>query len=115
MPGRRIGAATANEAALAAAAELPPLVMRFGAFGDMVLLTVAKLGRPVVEMTPAAVTETEQVATIGFPGKDPVNNPLFLSGVFGNDFGVKRAVDEYAVMTGREVDLGDNLTWFIRL
>jgi hypothetical protein len=58
---------------------------------DMVLLAVAKLGRPAVEMDAAAVTETAQVATIGFPGKDPVNNPLFLSGVFGNDFGVKRA------------------------
>jgi hypothetical protein len=31
------------------------------------------------------------------------------------DFGVKRAVDEYAAATGRIVELGDNLTWFIRL
>jgi ADP-heptose:LPS heptosyltransferase len=50
---RRIGAATAYEAALDAAAELPPLVMRFGAFGDIVLLTVllrqlhARFGKPV--------------------------------------------------------------------
>ena len=58
---------------------------------DMVLLTVAKTGRPAVEMDGAAIAEAAQVATIGFPGKDPVNNPLFLSGVFGNDFGVKRA------------------------
>ncbi|MFL6602699.1 MAG: glycosyltransferase family 9 protein [Steroidobacteraceae bacterium] len=50
---RRIGAATADEAALDAAAELPPLVMRCGAFGDIVLLTVllrqlhARFGKPV--------------------------------------------------------------------
>jgi hypothetical protein len=31
------------------------------------------------------------------------------------EFGVKRAVDEYAATTGRQVELGDNLTWFIRL
>jgi hypothetical protein len=58
---------------------------------DIVLLSVPALGRPVVEIDATAVTETAQVATIGFPGKDLVNNPLFLSGVFGNDFGVKRA------------------------
>ena len=58
---------------------------------DMVLLTVAKLGRPVVEMEPVSVTEATRVATIGYPAEDPVNNPLFLSGVFGGRFGVKRA------------------------
>lgn len=53
MDGRRFDAATADEVAVDAAAKLPPLVMRFGAFGDMVLLTVllrqlhARLGRPV--------------------------------------------------------------------
>ncbi len=31
------------------------------------------------------------------------------------EFGVRRAVDEYAEATGREVDLGENMTWFIRL
>jgi hypothetical protein len=31
------------------------------------------------------------------------------------EFGVKRAVDEYAATTGRQVELGANLTWFIRL
>src|SRR5438105_2203269 len=41
------------DARLAAAAQLPPLVMRFGAFGDMVLLTIllrhlhARFGKPV--------------------------------------------------------------------
>ena len=58
---------------------------------DMVLLSVAKLGRPVVEMESVFVTEATRVATVGFPAEDPVNNPLFLSGVFGGRFGVKRA------------------------
>ena len=55
------------------------------------LLRVAPQGRPFVEIEPAAVVGTARVATIGFPGDDPVNNPLFLSGVFGGGFGVKRA------------------------
>ena len=58
---------------------------------DMVLLTVAKLGRPRSRWTPLPPPHAAQVAAIGFPGEDPVNNPLFLSGVFGGDFGVKRA------------------------
>jgi hypothetical protein len=46
-------AAAAGESAIAAAAERAPLVMRFGAFGDMVLLTVLlrhlyeRFGKPV--------------------------------------------------------------------
>jgi heptosyltransferase III len=53
MDARRIGAAAMDAAALDAAAQVPPLVMRFGAFGDMVLLTVllrqlhARFGKPV--------------------------------------------------------------------
>jgi predicted O-methyltransferase YrrM len=31
------------------------------------------------------------------------------------EFGVKRAVDEFAARHGHSVELGDNLTWFIRL
>jgi S1-C subfamily serine protease len=58
---------------------------------DMVLLNVPKQGRPALEIEPIAITETARVAAIGFPGDDPVNNPLFLSGVFGGQFGVKRA------------------------
>ena len=53
MDARRVRAAAIDEKALDAAAELPPLVMRFGAFGDMVLLTMllrqlhARFGKPV--------------------------------------------------------------------
>jgi ADP-heptose:LPS heptosyltransferase len=53
MDGRGVRATAMDESALAAAAELPPLVMRFGAFGDIVLLTMllrqlhARFGKPV--------------------------------------------------------------------
>jgi heptosyltransferase-2/heptosyltransferase-3 len=53
MEGRRIGAAAMDEGTLDAAVEMPPLVMRFGAFGDIVLLTIllrqlhARFGKPV--------------------------------------------------------------------
>ncbi len=52
-----------DDATLAAAARLPPLVMRFGAFGDIVLLTVllrhlhARFGRPVDVISSGIWTE----------------------------------------------------------
>ena len=58
---------------------------------DMVLLTLRKLGRPVVTVSSVAAGEDARVAVVGYPASDPVNNPLFLSGVFGGTFGVKRA------------------------
>jgi S1-C subfamily serine protease len=58
---------------------------------DMVLLRVSAPGRPAVTVAPAAAADDSPVVVLGFPGKDPVNNPLFLSGVFGDGFGVKRA------------------------
>jgi S1-C subfamily serine protease len=58
---------------------------------DMVLLRVTAPGRPAVRVAPTPASADAPVVAIGFPGKDPVNNPLFLSGVFGNGFGVKRA------------------------
>lgn len=60
---------------------------------DMVLLNVARQGRAIVELEPLSRSDTKaaRVAAIGFPADDPLNNPLFLSGVFGGSFGVKRA------------------------
>jgi len=57
----------------------------------MVLLQIRRLGRPVVEVSTSAAPEETRVAVIGYSAEDPVNNPLFLSGVFGGQFGVKRA------------------------
>jgi S1-C subfamily serine protease len=58
---------------------------------DMVLLAVAKQGRPLAEIDEAPVKQGDRVAAIGFPGDDPGNNPLFLAAVFKGRFGVKRA------------------------
>lgn len=58
---------------------------------DMVLLSLPALARPPVELEPLVIAEGARVATIGYPGDDPINNPLFLSGVFQGRFGVKRA------------------------
>jgi S1-C subfamily serine protease len=58
---------------------------------DMVLLAVRKLGRPVVVIDTAPVTEGHRIAAIGYPANDEVRNPLFVGPVFQNRFGVKRA------------------------
>jgi S1-C subfamily serine protease len=59
---------------------------------DIVLLKVSAAGRPAFDVAQAAsVAEGERVVTIGYPGKDQRNNPLFLDGVFNGRFGVKRA------------------------
>jgi S1-C subfamily serine protease len=57
----------------------------------MVLLTLKKLGRPIVEVDDTVISEGARVATVGYPANDPAHNPLFLSGVFQNKFGVKCA------------------------
>lgn len=46
--------------------------------------------RPVV-FSDDVLNEAERVVTLGFPGKDEINNPLFLSAVFNGKFGVKSA------------------------
>lgn len=58
---------------------------------DMVLLRLRPLGRPVVTVATVAASEEARVVVVGYPANDPVNNPLFLNGVFGSTFGVKRA------------------------
>jgi V8-like Glu-specific endopeptidase len=58
---------------------------------DMVLLNITPTARPPIEIEKVCASESEQVAAIGYPAEDRVNNPLFLSGVFQGQFGVKRA------------------------
>lgn len=59
---------------------------------DMALLTIATQAvRRPVEIEPARIAEGERVAVIGYPGEDPINNPLFLASVFNGKFGVRRA------------------------
>jgi V8-like Glu-specific endopeptidase len=56
---------------------------------DIVLLKIPDTTRPTVSFDPAPATEGLRVVTIGYPGEDPVNNPLFLSSVYGGKYGVK--------------------------
>jgi S1-C subfamily serine protease len=58
---------------------------------DMALLAVPKLGRPVVEVSTAAVHAGHRVVAIGYPAKDVGRNPLFLDVVYQGKFGFKRA------------------------
>jgi len=58
---------------------------------DMVLLRIAKTTRPPITVTSARASESEQVAAIGYPADDRINNPAFLAAVFQGQFGVKRA------------------------
>jgi S1-C subfamily serine protease len=58
---------------------------------DMVLLTLPPLGRPAVTVSTIAAEEAARVVVVGYPARDPANNPQFLDGVFGGTFGVKRA------------------------
>ncbi len=58
---------------------------------DIVLLAVRKLGRPVVDIAPAAVEAGHRVVAVGYPAADAGRNPLFLSAVYQGRFGVKRA------------------------
>ena len=58
---------------------------------DMVLLMVKKLGRPILQVEAELAVDGVRVATVGYPAKDPKNNPLFLAGVFQNKFGFKSA------------------------
>jgi Trypsin-like peptidase domain len=58
---------------------------------DMVLLAMVRQDRPVLEIEGSAMNEGDRVVAIGYPGDDPVKNPLFLAGVFKGRFGVKRA------------------------
>jgi S1-C subfamily serine protease len=58
---------------------------------DMVLLRVKKLARPILQVDAAPAAEGTRVAVIGYPANDPVNNPVFLSGVFQKKFGMKCA------------------------
>jgi S1-C subfamily serine protease len=58
---------------------------------DMVLLAVADQDRPALDIDPSPVSDGDRIVTIGYSGRDEANNPIFLSGVFGGSFGVKRA------------------------
>ncbi len=49
-----------------------------------------------------------KIASGGWLCGHDYDNPYY------RDFGVKRAVDEYVARTGLKLEIGDNMTWFIR-
>jgi V8-like Glu-specific endopeptidase len=58
---------------------------------DVVLLRVAPQARAPLPIDAAPAAEGTRVVAIGYPGDDPVNNPLFLAGVFNGIFERRRA------------------------
>jgi S1-C subfamily serine protease len=58
---------------------------------DIAILRAVTGQRPPLEFVDAIPDTGERIATIGFPGKDDINNPLFLTSIFDGKFGVKSA------------------------
>ena len=93
-PRRRArGVQAGSERYESARAESAPIdgVVRIHPTLDMVLLRLRPLGRPVVRVSSVTAPEETRVVVVGYPANDPANNPLFLSGVFNGQFGIKRA------------------------
>lgn len=58
---------------------------------DIVILRADTAARMPVAFVDGVPTAGANIVTIGFPGKDEANNPLFLTSVFDGKFGVKSA------------------------
>ncbi len=58
---------------------------------DIALLRVPKQERCPLPLEPTRLNEGMRVAVVGYPADDPVNNPLFLGGVFNGGYGKRRA------------------------
>ena len=58
---------------------------------DVAILCAETGGRRPILFSDKVLPEGTNVVAIGFPGKDEINNPLFLTSVFGGKFGVKSA------------------------
>ncbi|WP_315755857.1 MULTISPECIES: serine protease [unclassified Bradyrhizobium] len=58
---------------------------------DVVLLRAPVAGRRALPFSRTQPSAGDRVVTIGYPGKDEDNNPLFMGQVFDGKFGVRRA------------------------
>lgn len=58
---------------------------------DIVVLRADTAGRTPVSFSDDVPPAGDNIVTIGFPGKDEANNPLFLAAVFDGKFGWKSA------------------------
>lgn len=76
-----------------AAADIAPIAEVVGVHPtkDIAILRADTGGRHPVTFADALPAAGANIATIGFPGKDEYNNPLFLTSVFDGKFGVKSA------------------------
>jgi len=67
-------------------------VIAFDEQFDIALLRVKpQTGRPPLQLAASGPKLEQDVAVVGHPYDDPVNNPLFTRVIFGNKWGVKRA------------------------
>lgn len=58
---------------------------------DIAIMRAKTANRPPLEFAETPPGEGEAIATVGFPAKDEINNPLFLTSVFDGKFGMKSA------------------------
>jgi len=76
---------------------------------DIALLRLGPLPDPA-SRAPLQIRATdanpgETVVAVGYPFNDPQRNPMFISGIFGTKFGVKRAAPG-EVVTSKNTDIG---------
>jgi hypothetical protein len=70
---------------------------------DIALLRVKPSKRPALSIAAIAPAVEEQVAAVGHPFDDPVNNPLFTRIIFGNSWGVKRVAPGEVTAEGTSI------------
>ena len=85
--------------------ETPVDIVRVVAFHrqlDISLIEVDRQSKKALKVAAAGPAEGDAVVAVGFPFDDPVRNPLFISSIFGNKFGVKRAAPGDVVRVNAE-------------
>ena len=58
---------------------------------DIALLEVDAVAQTPLNVAATGPQKGDMVVAVGFPYNDPARNPLFISTIFGNRFGIKRA------------------------
>jgi hypothetical protein len=70
---------------------------------DIALLRVKPSKRLPLTIATSTPTVEDQVAAVGHPFDDPVNNPLFTRTIFGNSWGVKRVAPGEVTANGSSI------------
>lgn len=58
---------------------------------DLVLLGLPSCARPSFDLATVQPSEGDTVVAIGYPADDPLNNPLFLAGIYQGKYGTRCA------------------------